>query len=364
MMTKTTMTKKIMTALLAIVVAIGFTVTIPSTANAEDGLDMAGATKLSLGKPYWGTAETTYFEEGYSETYSFETTGNDSFYNIFLTNSTYGGGLRLNIYDADGVKVDSIGYVSADVHKKDYCSAKLQPNKKYYARVSADYYRTAKGEYKLEINEIKDDAGDDNYKAKSLSLDKLYNARLDTGYDSDWYKFTAKKTGTYKVSVTKKSENDHIDLYFYNADVVKEDSFSLYNRGSNNQYSKRLKAGQTYYVEAVRYYTDDLSQNPYSIKVISPKIAKPSKVDISLVKAGKKSLTVKFKRAKNATKYRVAVKAKSAKKWKYYTSKKLTKKITKLKTGKKYNVKVQGVRVVGGKSYYGKWSKIKTVKVK
>lgn len=355
------MTKKIMTALLAIVVAIGFTVTMPSTANAEDGLDMAGATQLSLGTPYWGTAVATDDVE-YIETFSFTTTSNDSYYNIFLTNSTFDGDLILSIYDSDGAKIDDTG--SIYIHDKRFCSDKLQPNKKYYLSVYASNYQTAKGEYKIEINEIKDDAGDDSYKARSLSLDTLYNARVDTGYDSDWYKFTATKTGIYKISVTKKSDDDYVEVFFYNADVVKEDEFMLFTKGSNEQYSKKINAGQTYYVEVCKTDEYSINQHPYSIKVISPKIAKPSKVAISSVKAGEKSLTVKFKRAKNATKYRVAVKVKSAKKWKYYTSKKLTKKITKLKTGKKYNVKVQGVRVVGGKNYYGKWSKTKTVTVK
>ena len=42
----------------------------------------------------------------------------------------------------------------------------------------------------------------------------------------------------------------------------------------------------------------------------------------------------------------------------------VTRKVTKLKAGKKYYVRVRTYRTVGGKTYYSKWSKAKTVTTK
>lgn len=75
-------------------------------------------------------------------------------------------------------------------------------------------------------------------------------------------------------------------------------------------------------------------------------------------------MTIKYKTVKNATQYQIAVQKKGAKKWKLYISKKLNKKVTKLAKGKKYNVKVRGVTREDVDTYYGKWSKTKTVKVR
>ncbi|MBQ7129177.1 MAG: family 16 glycosylhydrolase [Clostridia bacterium] len=78
------------------------------------------------------------------------------------------------------------------------------------------------------------------------------------------------------------------------------------------------------------------------------------------VKAGKKKFTVSWKKVKNAKKYKVYYKLKSAKKWKTVTLKGTKKTIKKLKKGKKYSVKVIAIN---GK-VKSKFSKVKTVKVK
>ncbi len=78
------------------------------------------------------------------------------------------------------------------------------------------------------------------------------------------------------------------------------------------------------------------------------------------VTAGKKKLTVKITKVKNAKKYKVYYKLKSAKKWKTVTIKGTKKTIKKLKKGKKYQVKVIALN---GK-VKSKFSKTKKVKVK
>ena len=91
------------------------------------------------------------------------------------------------------------------------------------------------------------------------------------------------------------------------------------------------------------------------------------KAAIKSVKAKKKALKVKLRTKpsdKGGTHYQIAFKLKSAKKWKYKTTTKAKITLKKLKRHKKYVVKARAVKTVGGKIYYGAWSKKKTRKVK
>ena len=95
----------------------------------------------------------------------------------------------------------------------------------------------------------------------------------------------------------------------------------------------------------------------------------PARAKIKKVKPSKKALTVKWKKVKNATGYRVQIardkkfkKARKTKKVRKYPSKGLT--FRKLKSKKKYFVRVQAFRIVKGKTIYGKWSAVKAVRVK
>lgn len=77
----------------------------------------------------------------------------------------------------------------------------------------------------------------------------------------------------------------------------------------------------------------------------------PAKPAILKLTSGKKKLTVKMKTkpaAKGAVSYKIAYRAKGASKWKYKTTKKQSLTLTKLKKGKKYQVKVCSVN---GKSF-------------
>ena len=80
------------------------------------------------------------------------------------------------------------------------------------------------------------------------------------------------------------------------------------------------------------------------------------------VKAGKKRITVKYKKVSGATGFQIRYKKEKGK-WvikKYKGNKSCSKVFKKLKKGKKYSVQI---RVVKGRTY-SNWSKIKTVKVK
>ena len=126
--------------------------------------------------------------------------------------------------------------------------------------------------------------------------------------------------------------------------------------------------------KAVLNYTQPYSRNltvnvKYNIapanltlfKEVKTTVKTPAKVTIKSVQAGKKSFTVRWNKASNATKYQVAYKKSTSSKWTYKTlTSKTSMKITKLSSKKKYQVKVRGYN----NKKYGSWSTTKTVTVK
>ena len=99
----------------------------------------------------------------------------------------------------------------------------------------------------------------------------------------------------------------------------------------------------------------------------------PGKVTLKKVKKGSKKATVTWKTMKKATGYQICLtntKTGKVKKVTVKQTKKLAKKKTISKTVKKlskktkYKVKVRAYRTVNGETFYGAWSKTKSVKVK
>ena len=98
----------------------------------------------------------------------------------------------------------------------------------------------------------------------------------------------------------------------------------------------------------------------------------PGKVKLRSVKAGKKKLTVKWKKVSKASGYKVQVRVlkqkgvKKTGKWKTYKvgAKTFTRTVRKLRSSKLYQVRVRAYRKVSGKNYLGKWSKVRKIRVK
>lgn len=100
----------------------------------------------------------------------------------------------------------------------------------------------------------------------------------------------------------------------------------------------------------------------------STPVKKPGQVKGLKLKAGKKKVTVTYKKVSGATSYKVTYstskKFKKAKTVTVKSGKTVKKTISKLKSKKRYYVKVCAVKKVKGKNYTGKWSAAKSVKVK
>lgn len=91
----------------------------------------------------------------------------------------------------------------------------------------------------------------------------------------------------------------------------------------------------------------------------------PAKMKTPSVKAGKKKLTVKWKKLGGGSQtYQIYVLKKGTKKAKYYTSTGSFKTIKKLSKKKYYYTKIRSYKKINGKTYYGSWSGTKKVKVK
>jgi uncharacterized protein YjdB len=91
----------------------------------------------------------------------------------------------------------------------------------------------------------------------------------------------------------------------------------------------------------------------------------PAKVTLSSVKSSaKKKAVVKYKKATGASGYQIAYAIKGSSSWKYTTTTSLSKTISGLTSKKTYQIKVRAYKTIDGKTQYGAFSSIKTVKVK
>lgn len=143
---------------------------------------------------------------------------------------------------------------------------------------------------------------------------------------------------------------------------IKGGSFTSYtnkNLKTGREYAYKIRAYKTQ-EDGNRVYSDDYS----SIKKAKATLSKPS---VSL-KAGKKSITVKWKKVSGATGYKIYRSTKKSSGYKVVkTIKKgstVSWKNTKLKKGKKYYYKVKAYRVVDKKNVYSSYSSLKYAKAK
>lgn len=164
--------------------------------------------------------------------------------------------------------------------------------------------------------------------------------------------------------VTDKNFDFLNGTYYFRILSVGDYTFSVSNYVCNH-YFDVVTTSPTYFLAGYHTYTCYLCGYSYKTKGDKKKILKAPK--IYSLKAGKKKITVNNSDNKAASGYQI----------KLSTSKKFTKKTTKtvkvksskstvkkLKSKKKYYVKVRAYKTKNGKTVYSAWSKIKTVKTK
>ena len=111
---------------------------------------------------------------------------------------------------------------------------------------------------------------------------------------------------------------------------------------------------------AVDYGKGDVTGTASAKYVITP-----AKMKTPSVKAGKKKITVKWKKLGGGSQsYQIYVLKKGTKKAKYYTSTGSSRTVKKLSKKKYYYTKIRSYKKINGKTYYGSWSGTKKIKVK
>jgi len=208
--------------------------------------------------------------------------------------------------------------------------------------------------------------GKNFYTATQFKLNK--NKVGTTPYEScyyggaDYYKFkTSPVRASYKFILhdVGGEEDPYVGLYDSDYDYID----CIWTDNAATKVFNGLKKNATYYL-AIRndHVYDNCSDCDYVFQ-IKETITPPAKVVISKVKSGKKKLSVTWKLAARAKKYQISIR-KGKGKWKTYTTTARKKTFTKLASKKKYSVRVRGFFKYKGKNRFGKWSKVKTVKVK
>lgn len=95
----------------------------------------------------------------------------------------------------------------------------------------------------------------------------------------------------------------------------------------------------------------------------APAVVAPAKVSVKSIKVGKRKVTIKVKNPKGVY-YQYAVKKKGTSSWVIYNSASTKKTISKLKSKKKYQIKVRAYTLSNGTAVYGEWSKTYTKKIR
>ena len=171
----------------------------------------------------------------------------------------------------------------------------------------------------------------------------------------DFYRFkTSPVKASYKF-ILYSLDNMYISVSLYDNNFNEVDYFSTDN--ATTEVLNRLKKNTDYYLEISSIWGND-SYILENKEIITP----PAKAAINNIKPGRKKVTVSWKSAARAKKYQVSIR-KGKGKWKTYTTSSTKKTFKKLKSKKKYSVKVRGFFKYKNKNRYGKWSKVRTVKV-
>ena len=154
-----------------------------------------------------------------------------------------------------------------------------------------------------------------------------------------------------KYTYNGKVHTPRVEVYGEDDDEVPTDQYKVtYSSGRKNLGS---------------YTVTVTGINDYEGTIKKTYVITPAKMKTPSVKAGKKKLTVKWKKLGGGSQtYQIYVLKKGTKKAKYYTSTGSSKTIKKLSEKKYYYTKIRSYKKINGKTYYGSWSGTKKVKVK
>lgn len=257
-----------------------------------------------------------------------------------------------------------------DAAQKEYDRAKAidRENPESYRDAFPDLVQAVQAvtDKKSDVNQAKD-ALDTSVKETEAAESNLQDVRKT--YEEDKVAFEEAKK-TYDDFVKKESPLEirkvvlSKTLLTYNGKVQKP-SVKVYDENCT-----RITAGfKVSYPSGCKnlgsYKVTITGTDNYKGTVTASYVIRPTKCKTPSVKAGKKKMTVKWKKLGGGSQtYQIYVLKKGTKKAKYYTSTKTSKTIKKLAKKKTYSVKIRSYKKISGKTYYGAWSGTKKVKIK
>ena len=198
--------------------------------------EMDEATEITVGKEY-----STSFDGHHDDDYIKFTTGNEyAYYYIEKNVLSCGGYSYTYLFDSNK---NQINY--ADIYKtgKSTVIHRLEPNSTYYVCFMSDYV----GNYKFTVSKQVDADSNERENATSIKLNSVYDTRLESNSDVDWFKFTAPYDDDYRIYVTNETGNLYLDLYNSREGNEYYGTFS-----SELDKVVFLEAG-TYYIKVSRY---------------------------------------------------------------------------------------------------------------
>ncbi len=208
-------------------------------------------------------------------------------------------------------------------------------------------------------------------KANEVEFGKSYKGMLGINDKNDYYKIVS-TNGKYTLKVN--SDNKAIDAILLNSDGNRIENYYTSKNYATGGYTLNetisLKSG-VYYLRMYDYSGStfySLSLTSYTTADNSSvTIKKPTNAKINKLQAKKKAIVVYWNKQNDVTGYQlqIATDKKFKKNKKNYSVKNVNKKtVKKLKSKKKYFVRVRAYKLNNGKKIYGNWSSIKSIKVK
>ena len=142
--------------------------------------------------------------------FKFTTTENYAVYRFYFNkkvNDSSASYICYSIFDHKGIKIEEGAEHSGGLNFDLY----LEPNAVYYIKTDTGGSNST-GDYKLSVSEIAGDAGFFKEDALPVESETEYTAVLDSTY-SDWYVFTPKEDGEYKISIHNIDTGVYINAY-------------------------------------------------------------------------------------------------------------------------------------------------------
>ena len=344
--------KKIISPVLGVILAVtmlsfGNMTALANTKNTAPVITLNSTTEV-----YVDASNKSYVE------FTPDTTG---YYEFFCFNQSFGGNIMASIEDFDGETDNS---VINDYNPNLLCASELMAGKTYYyvlessapafsSVVSVRAHTHNFGAVQTYPAHFDQNDSALSYDGYSESICAYCPLNTVTAYYFAPGKASLKtKTFTYN----KKKKTTSITVFDRVGNVLSPSNYTVsYKNNTNPGYA-------TVTIKFKGVYTGTMS---YKLTI------KPKTQSISSLKStGRKKISLKWKKDSSVTGYQIQYS--TSKKYSKKSTKTITvnkksttsKSISKLKSKKKYYVRIRGYKQSQGKKIYGAWTKTKTIKVR